>query len=109
VILTHAYSKMNQNRPNYHSVMDQSYEFSLLSCGHDKDAGEIWRDHINLIKQWDETTSDKMVAKINKLRGVYQRAVQIPLENVEQLWRDYGAFEDSQGKQSVRLSLSNVI
>ncbi|KAH8103666.1 hypothetical protein DFH11DRAFT_259530 [Phellopilus nigrolimitatus] len=29
------------------------------------------------------------------LCNIYQRAVQIPLENVEMLWKDYEVFEDS--------------
>ena len=30
---------------------------------------------------------------MDALRRIYQRAVQIPLENVEILWKDYEAFE----------------
>lgn len=35
------------------------------------------------------------------LRKVYHRAVQIPLENVETLWKEYEAFENGLNKITV--------
>lgn len=37
------------------------------------------------------------------LRGVYRRAVQIPLDNLEQLWREWDAFENNLNKTTVRV------
>jgi cleavage stimulation factor subunit 3 len=82
--------------------MDKSYEFALLACGHDRNAGEIWADFINFVKGWDNSTKDSMPIQINRLRTIYQRAISIPLENVEQLWRDYDAYENGINKQMVR-------
>ena len=39
---------------------------------------------------------------MDALRKVYHRAVQIPLENVEVLWKDYEAFENGLNKITVR-------
>jgi hypothetical protein len=39
---------------------------------------------------------------MDALRRIYQRAVQIPLEIVEQLWSDYNAFEIGLNKITVR-------
>lgn len=40
--------------------------------------------------------------KMDALRRIYQRAVQIPLEIVEPLWSDYNAFEIGLNKITVR-------
>lgn len=41
---------------------------------------------------------------MDALRRVYQRVVQIPLENLEQLWSEYNAFEIGLNKITVSLS-----
>ena len=38
---------------------------------------------------------------MDKLRQTYQRAVCIPLGSVEQIWRDYDAFETTTSKATV--------
>lgn len=38
---------------------------------------------------------------MDALRRIYQRAVQIPLENLEQLWSEYNAFEIGLNKITV--------
>ena len=40
---------------------------------------------------------------MDALRRVFQRAVQIPLENVEILWKDYEAFERGLNQITVRV------
>lgn len=39
---------------------------------------------------------------MDALRKIYQRAVQIPLDNVEILWKDYEAFENGLNRITVR-------
>ena len=41
---------------------------------------------------------------MDNLRKVYQRAVCIPLNNVEALWKAYDAFESGLNKLTVHLS-----
>lgn len=38
---------------------------------------------------------------MDALRKTYQRAVQIPLNNVEQIWQDYNQFENNMSKMTV--------
>lgn len=40
--------------------------------------------------------------RMDALRKAYQRAVQIPLNNVEQIWQEYNQFENSMNKMTVR-------
>lgn len=38
---------------------------------------------------------------MDTLRTAYQRAVQIPLNNVEAIWQEYNQFENSMNKMTV--------
>lgn len=38
---------------------------------------------------------------MDALRKTYQRAVQIPLNNVEQIWQEYNQFENNMSKMTV--------
>lgn len=39
---------------------------------------------------------------MDALRKAFQRAVQVPLNNVEQIWQEYNAFENGLSKMTVR-------
>src|SRR4051812_11930772 len=49
------------------------------------------------------TTSWEIQQQQDAIRSVYQRAVVIPLANVEQLWREYDQFENKLNKVTVSL------
>jgi len=89
----------------------QSYELALKLVGQDKDSGDIWSDYIRFldaaevyqrsllvyslhtnIRQTRSTWEQQQ--KMDSLRRVYQRAIQIPLENVQKIWEDYESFEN---------------
>ena len=45
--------------------------------------------------------------KMDKLRQTYQRAVCIPLLNIEQIWRDYDAFENNLNRATAKKFLQD--
>src|ERR1700748_1192904 len=101
-MLTFYFSRVNTGHANYQETMRRSYEFALEQCGHDKDSGIMWTEFIEFIKSWDTADANASAMRINELRKWYKKAVQIPLENVEQLWRDYGEWESVMTKDGVR-------
>lgn len=42
---------------------------------------------------------------MDALRKTYQRAVQVPLNNVEQIWQEYNQFENNLSKMTVSFLL----
>ncbi|ORY77677.1 hypothetical protein BCR37DRAFT_119090 [Protomyces lactucae-debilis] len=70
------------------ATVAQAYEFVLSHVGFDVKAGSLWLDYIQFI------------------RRTYQRAVVIPLNSVEQLWREYDSFENTVSKATARKFLS---
>ncbi|KLO08580.1 Suf-domain-containing protein [Schizopora paradoxa] len=79
--------------PATRDTVGKAYDFALNHVGQDKDSGEIWAEYLQFLKAGETATTWEEQQKMDALRRVFQRAVQIPLENVEILWKDYEAFE----------------
>lgn len=86
------------------AVVNQSYEFVLNNVGCDREAGRIWTEYIQFVKSapgnvggsgWQDQQ------KMDSLRKVYQKAVTMPVQGVEQLWREYDQFEQGLNKLTV--------
>ncbi|KIL59526.1 hypothetical protein M378DRAFT_1067821 [Amanita muscaria Koide BX008] len=73
-----------------------------------KESGHIWSDYIQFIKSGEATTTWEEQQKMDALRKVYHRAVQIPLDNVEQLWHDLEAFETNLNKIPAKKFMSDL-
>jgi len=96
----------NQSSPR--DVIKKAYEFALRFVGQDREAGEIWKDYIEYIKADPTSTERENQEKMDLLRSVYRRAVQIPLDNLEQIWREWDAFENGLNKLTVGVSQINL-
>ncbi|KAF8999433.1 hypothetical protein BDQ17DRAFT_1361005 [Cyathus striatus] len=87
----------------------KSYEFALNHVGQDKDSGEIWNDYIQFLKAGEVHTSTwEEQQKMDALRKVYHRAVQIPLENVEKLWAELESFETNLNRITAKKFMADL-
>lgn len=84
--------------PSFREKMTQAFEFALDKVGLDYNSYQIWSDYIAFLKAGEVSGSYAENQKIMMLRKVYQRAVFTPLNNLEALWREYTAFEQSVNK-----------
>ena len=89
--------------PETRDTVTKAYEFALQHVGQDKDSAELWSEYIQFVKSGQTSSTWEEQQKMDALRKIYQRAVQIPLENVEILWKDYEAFENMLNKITVRI------
>ncbi|KAI1803200.1 hypothetical protein F4811DRAFT_562646 [Daldinia bambusicola] len=86
-------------------TINQSYEFVLGAIGQDRDAGGIWQDYIQFLKSGPGQvggTGWQDQQKMDVLRKAYQRAVAIPMSNVNSLWKEYDHFEMGLNKMTGR-------
>jgi len=91
----------NPTEPAARQTIKKAYEFALNHVGHDKDSGEIWRDYIDFLKSGETSTTWDAQQKMDALRSAYHRAVVVPVENVESIWRELDAFETNLNKITV--------
>lgn len=99
--------RMNAD-PSTRDMVIKAYEFSLLYIGQDKDSGEIWREYLDFLKAGETHNTWEEQQKMDALRRVYQRVVQIPLENLEQLWSEYNSFEVGLNKITARKFIQDL-
>ncbi|WEW55194.1 mRNA 3'-end-processing protein rna14 [Emydomyces testavorans] len=77
-------------------IISSAYDFALQNIGIDKDSGSVWVDYIQFIRSgpgniggsgWQDQQ------KMDLLRKAYQRAICIPMQAVNTLWKEYDQFE----------------
>jgi cleavage stimulation factor subunit 3 len=87
------------------TVIVQVYEFVLDNVGIDPEAGQIWKDYIEVLKSgpgilggsnWQD------LQKMDTVRKVYQRAIAVPTHATMDIWKDYDRFEMNLNKATVR-------
>eukprot|EP00742_Colponemidia_sp_Colp-10_P009017 GILJ01009800.1.p1 GENE.GILJ01009800.1~~GILJ01009800.1.p1 ORF type:complete len:710 (-),score=102.51 GILJ01009800.1:90-2219(-) len=77
----------------------KAHEFVLEHMGQDISASQVWVSYIKCLKSLPTATPADDSHKMTLLRKAYQRAIAIPMHNVENLWKEYEAFENNLSKQ----------
>ncbi|XP_032581084.1 protein suppressor of forked [Drosophila sechellia] len=75
--------------------MAQAYDFALEKIGMDLHSFSIWQDYIYFLRGVEAVGNYAENQKITAVRRVYQKAVVTPIVGIEQLWKDYIAFEQN--------------
>ncbi|ODH46933.1 hypothetical protein GX48_06970 [Paracoccidioides brasiliensis] len=77
-------------------IISSAYDFALQNIGVDKDSANVWVDYIQFIRSgpgniggsgWQDQQ------KMDLLRKAYQRAICVPMQAVNTLWKEYDQFE----------------
>lgn len=95
------------NSDTARATVIQAYDFALKECGLDRESGELWQEYITYLKTnksknpWDQQTQN------DTLRKTFHRAVTMPLNNVESLWKQYDLFESEQNKALAKKFLAD--
>lgn len=86
-------------------TVTQSYEFVIDNIGVDRDSGDVWLDYVQFIKNGPGQiggTGWQDQQKMDQLRKVYHRAINIPMSSVNGLWKEYDQFEMGLNKATGR-------
>ncbi|KAL8679265.1 MAG: hypothetical protein Q9186_004456 [Xanthomendoza sp. 1 TL-2023] len=93
---------------NARQVITQAYAVALDNIGLDKDSGYLWQEYIQFLKSrpgnvggssWQEQQ------KMDQLRAAYQRAIKVPTQATQSLWKEYDQFEMGINKATGRTFL----
>ena len=88
-------------------IIQQAYDAALQYVGLDKDSGKLWQDYVQFIRSgpgniggsnWQDQQ------KMDLLRKVYQRAICIPTQATNILWKEYDGFERGLNKMTVSIT-----
>ncbi|KAJ1915458.1 mRNA 3'-end-processing protein rna14 [Mycoemilia scoparia] len=85
-----------------------AYEYCLGYIGFDREAGVIWSDYIQFVLSEEVFHTWSMSKKVETARSLFHRAISIPLLNIEEIWKQYDAFENEQDKIRAKKNLGDV-
>ncbi|KAM3574200.1 hypothetical protein VYU27_003841 [Nannochloropsis oceanica] len=96
-----------------------AFELAVRQVGVLVDAAPLWWDYIRYVEAWrdeggrEDGGSYGAVAeagsKIATLRKVYHRAVLVPLDGLDELWRAYEAWEKGLNEHTARQTLPQLL
>ncbi|PPQ83169.1 hypothetical protein CVT26_008434, partial [Gymnopilus dilepis] len=78
--------------PSQRHTIVKSYEYTLSHIGQDSDSWPIWNDYIDFLRN-EPNHRQTTVEGRQALRKVYHSAVQVPLNNVDRLWKELETME----------------
>ncbi|KAG2388685.1 hypothetical protein C9374_000124 [Naegleria lovaniensis] len=77
-----------------HEIINKVFEVCRNKVGIDISASSIWVDSIKFIKDLAITDQSQRQQQIGVLRKLYQEAIQVPMHDLDRIWKDYEAFEN---------------
>lgn len=89
------------------ATIAKAYEYVLNHIGLDKDAGTLWSDYLFFLKTGETHSAWEEQQKMDIMRKTYQRAICIPLNNVEHIWKEYDQFENALNKVTAKKFLQD--
>jgi cleavage stimulation factor subunit 3 len=94
---------------NCRQIISSAYDVALQNVGMDKDSGNIWSDYIEFIRTGPGNVGGsgwQDQQKMDLLRKAYQRAICVPTQSVNTLWKEYDQFEMGLGRLTVDFQTS---
>ncbi|BGP13243.1 mRNA 3'-end-processing protein rna14 [Rhodosporidiobolus nylandii] len=90
------------------AVISAAFEFALGHVNFDRRAGEIWQEYIIFLREAPTRGTWEEQQKMDSLRKAFQRAVQSPINNVEAIWQEYNAFENTLSKMTAKKFIAEL-
>lgn len=85
-------------------IISSAYDLALQYVGVDKDSGSIWTDYVQFIRSGPGNVGGsgwQDQQKMDLLRKAYQKAICVPTQAVNNLWKEYDQFEMGLNKLTV--------
>ncbi|KAJ3154879.1 mRNA 3'-end-processing protein rna14 [Geranomyces michiganensis] len=107
---THSGANMPADRKaEARATILKAFEFVLQNVGSDKEAGQLWAEYIHFVKAGETSSVYEEQQQMDLLRRAYNRAIWIPLTNIEQIWKDYDTFENGLNKLTVTFAAKKFL
>ncbi|PLB52918.1 putative mRNA 3'-end-processing protein rna14 [Aspergillus steynii IBT 23096] len=78
------------------TIISSAYDLALHHVGVDKDSGSIWADYVQFIRSGPGNVGGsgwQDQQKMDLLRKAYQKAIAVPTQAINTLWKEYDQFE----------------
>ena len=92
------------NTGHARSIISSAYDLALQHIGIDKDSGFVWTDYVQFIRSGPGNVGGSNwqdQQKMDLLRRADQRAINVPTQSLNALWKEYDQFEMGLNKLTV--------
>lgn len=92
-------------------TISSAYDLAIQYVGMDKDSGNIWNDYVDFIRSGPGNVGGsgwQDQQKMDLLRRAYQKAIGVPTQAVNTLWKEYDQFEMGLNKLTVCMRVSSA-
>ena len=79
------------------SKCENVFNEAIANVGISVGAFPLWRSYIDFVKTWPEMGMVESGKKLRTLREIYQRALCVAMDQAEEIWNEYEAFEKAHG------------
>lgn len=101
-------SKHSEHYGNAKKIVEAAFERAVENIGTMSEAGVVWRKYIDFVKEWPDMSPMDAGIKMKMLRGIYQRVVCLPVDDLDDFWREYEALETSAGEHLAAMLLPDL-
>lgn len=91
-------SKYSEQYANAKKSVEAAFERALESIGTTCEASAVWAKYIDFVKEWPDTSPMDASIKMRMMRSIYQRVVCLPVDGLDDFWRDYEQLETMAGE-----------
>lgn len=86
--------------------MTAAYDLAVAAAGDTHNSQVLWKSYLELVRSWTAAPASSganvdhavVQKQMLQLRSVYQRAIVLPLQGLDQLWQEYESFEKQQSE-----------
>ncbi|EGC34447.1 hypothetical protein DICPUDRAFT_153358 [Dictyostelium purpureum] len=101
------YIKQVKSDSNNREEIIKAFEFALESVGMDISSTSIWTDYIAFLKEEKATTPFEEGQKMTGIRKLYQRAIENPMHDLDNIYKEYEVYENSINKTLAKALLAD--
>eukprot|EP01052_Picozoa_sp_SAG31_P038717 SAG31_NODE_5225_length_2664_cov_1.819493_2_plen_171_part_00 len=83
----------------------QAYAFAVENHGMDIHASWLWIEYVALARDFQTDNPWEQVKELDNARKLYRRALDVPMQDLDTIWRDYEKFEKDWNKQTAEQAL----
>jgi hypothetical protein len=91
-------STYSEQYANARKTLEAAFERAVENIGTTCEASVVWRHYIDFVKEWPDSSPLDAGVKMRMLRAVHQRAVCLPMDDLDDFWKEYEAIENSAGE-----------
>lgn len=87
---------------------ENMFNIAVSCVGWAIDSYLLWKNYIDFVNSWPENEAMEAARKITTVRKVFQKALAIPIDQADNLWKEYETFERARNDTNMETLLQDT-